>query len=224
MSTPTLSRPINQTESALAGYEVIVGVAGGIAAYKVCSVVSGLVQRQAGVTVAMTESATRFVGPLTFQTLSARPVLTSLWTAETAHDAQHIHLTETADLFLVAPATANLIGKIAAGIADDLVSTLVLSTACPVVLAPSMNTRMFENPIVQRNIRQLEELGYEMIAPESGWLACRTVGAGRLAEPDRIVNTLVSHLTRQAPKREGAEHTDPHRSASTPTPPRSPSR
>jgi len=189
-----------KSETKLAGYEVIVGVAGGIAAYKVCHVVSRLAQQGAGVTVAMTESATRFVGPLTFQTLSARRVLTSLWTAESHYDAQHIRLTDAADLFLIAPATANVIGKIAGGIADDLLTTLVMSAACPVLLAPSMNTRMYGNPVVQGNLERLEALGYEMIAPGEGWLACRTVGRGRMAEPDEIVSAVTARLTAGAPR------------------------
>src|SRR5690606_34751025 len=168
----------------LAGYEVVVGVGGGIAAYKVCTVVSRLVQRGCGVTVAMTEAGTQFVGPLTFQALTGRQVFTTQWRTEGYYDQQHLRLTESADLFLVAPATADLIGKFAAGIGDDLVTTLMLGRDCPALLAPAMNTRMWENPIVQRNIRTLHELDYGFIDPEEGWLACRTVGAGRLAEPE----------------------------------------
>ena len=199
-----MSNPTAKPDPSLAGYEVIVGVSGSIAAYKVGSVVSSLVQQGAGVTVAMTESATRFVGPLTFQSLSGRRVITSLWSSDDHLDAQHIRLTETADLFLIAPATANLIGKIAAGIADDVPTTLVLSAACPVVLAPAMNTRMYENPIVQRNVKTLSDLGYALIEPAEGWLACRTVGAGRMAEPETILEAVAGRLSQQPPKRSSA--------------------
>ncbi len=193
--------PTTEPDSRLDGYEVLVGVAGGIAAYKVASVVSALVQRGAGVTVAMTRAARRFVGPLTFQALCDRPVLQSLWEPAAHGDADHIRITEQADLFLIAPATANLIGKIAAGIADDLVTTLVMSADSPVMLAPSMNTRMYENPIVQANLARLEEIGYAMLAPEEGWLACRSVGKGRMADPAAIVDAVAARLTAAPPKR-----------------------
>jgi len=173
---------------------VVVAVCGGIAAYKVCSVVSALVQRGAGVTVAMTKAATRFVGPLTFQSLTGRQVFRSLWSAGSCYDPQHIRLTERADLFLIAPATANIIGKIAAGIADDLVSTLVMTADSPVLLAPTMNSRMWQNPIVQANVRRLREAGYQFVEPESGWLACRTVGPGRMAEPETILAAVIDRL------------------------------
>jgi phosphopantothenoylcysteine decarboxylase/phosphopantothenate--cysteine ligase len=171
----------------LAGYEVVVGVGAGIAAYKVCQVVSRLVQRGCGVTVAMTQNATHFVGPLTFQALTARPVFTTIWEVPGYSDQQHLRLTETADLFLVAPATADLIGKFAHGIADDLVTTLMIGRDCPALLAPAMNTRMWENPVVQRNLAVLREDGYQFIEPQEGWLACRTIGAGRMAEPETIL-------------------------------------
>lgn len=184
----------------LAGYEVVVGVGGGIAAYKVCTLVSRLVQRGCGVTVAMTENAVRFVGPLTFQALSARPVFTTLWEIPGYSDQQHIRLTETADLFVVAPATANLIGKFACGIADDLVSTLMLSRDCPALLAPAMNTRMWNNPIVQRNLTTLREADLSFVDPEEGWLACRAVGAGRMAEAETILTQVANLLTVTPPR------------------------
>jgi len=203
LSNPTANPDPSQAPGpSLAGYEVIVGVSGGIAAYKVCTVVSSLVQRGAGVTVAMTESATRFVGPLTFQSLTGRRVITSLWSSDAYHDAQHIRLTEAADLFLLAPATANLIGKIAGGIADDVVTTMVMSADCPVLVAPTMNTRMYENPIVRRNLKTLGDLGYVLLGPAEGWLACRTVGAGRMAEPETIVDAMAERLAKASPKRE----------------------
>ena len=188
------------TPTDLQGYEVVVAVCGGIAAYKVCTVVSRLAQRGAGVTVVMTEAATKFVTPLTFESLTLRRVFTSAWESEGYHDPQHLRLTEGADLFLVAPCTANMIGKIAHGIADDLVSTMVMSTDCPVLLAPAMNTRMWNNPIVQGNVKTLAKAGYEIIPPAEGWLACRTVGAGRLPEPEQLINAVTSRLKSRRPR------------------------
>ena len=185
----------------LCGYEVVVAVCGGIAAYKVCYLVSALVQRGASVTVAMTEAATRFVGATTFAALSGKPVLTSLWTPQASADPQHVRLTEALDLLLVAPATYNVIGKIAGGIADDAVSTLISAANGPVLLAPAMNARMWENPILQANIRKLTELGYRVIGPGEGWLACGTIGPGRMAEPDEIVQALVEQLKSAPPKK-----------------------
>lgn len=187
-------------EARLAGYEVVVGVCGGIAAYKVGHVVSRLVQRGAGVTTAMTEAATRFVGPLTFKSLTGRPVLVDLWTTPNAGDSQHIRVTERADLFVIAPATANMIGKIAAGIADDVVSTLVLSVDSPLVLAPSMNERMWSNQVVQGNVSRVREFGVHIVEPVAGWLACGTVGQGRMAEPDDIVSAAIRLLQANLPK------------------------
>lgn len=193
--------PPDPTPLDLSGYETLICVCGGIAAYKVAGIVSDLAQRGAGVTVAMTAAARRFVTPLTFQALSGRGVLTSLWRAPTPHDVQHIAASEHADLLLVAPATANIIGKIAAGLADDLVSTLVISAACPVVLAPAMNNRMWENAMVQRNIRLLQENGVEIVGPGEGWLACRSVGLGRMAEPQTILDTVTTRLKARPPRR-----------------------
>jgi len=184
----------------LAGYEVVVAVCGGISAYKVAQAVSTLVQRGAGVTAAMTRSARKFVGPTTFGALTGRPVLTNLWASEAYYDPQHVRLTEALDALLIAPATYNVIGKVAAGIADDLVTTLVAAAACPVILAPAMNTRMWENPICLANVRRLTELGYTFVPPGQGWLACRTVGAGRMAEAGEIIEVVVAQLRKAGPK------------------------
>lgn len=135
----------------------------------------------------MTEAAQRFVTPLTFQTLSARPVLTTLWEPILSDDPQHIELTEAADLFLIAPATADTIAKIAHGIADNVVSTLASAAACPILFAPAMNNRMWENPANQANIARLREWGRHFVGPDSGWLACRSIGPGRMAEPEQIL-------------------------------------
>lgn len=180
------------TAIALKGREIVVGVCGGIAAYKVADVVSKLVQLGAGVTVAMTAEAQKFVAPLTFEALSGRPVRTDTFDLVDTADPQHIALTERADVMLIAPATANIIAKTACGICDDLVSLLISAAACPVVFAPAMNNRMWENPIAKENVAKLHDLGYRFIGPDAGWLACRNVGPGRLAEPQAIVDELVS--------------------------------
>lgn len=184
----------------LEGYEVLVAVCGGISAYKVCYVVSNLVQRGAGVTVAMTAAAREFVGAVTFQALSGRHVLTGMWSAEDVAGVQHIERTNQADLLLVAPATANMIGKIAGGIADDLVSTMVMSADSPVMLAPAMNDRMWRNPAVQRNVDLLRERGNTIIGPAEGWLACRSAGPGRMVEPDEIVDAVAAAIKKTVPK------------------------
>ena len=193
--------PNEQTSHAvrsdLDGYEIVVGICGGIAVYKVCSVVSELVQRGAGVTCVMTRSATKFVRPLTFEALTGRAVLTSLWKPQHSYDPQHIKLTDAADLFVVAPATANIIAKTANGIADDLLSTLLTSVNCPVLLAPAMNDRMWANPAVTANVARVKEFGYHLVGPGEGWLACRSIGKGRLEEPPTIVEAIVDLLPDQ---------------------------
>jgi len=183
------------TGQVLAGREVIVAVCGGIAAYKVADLVSKLVQCGAGVTVVMTESATKFVTPLTFQTLSGRMVRTSTWDLPDSSDVQHIDLTEKADLMVVAPATANIIAKAATGICDELVSTMINAAACPVVFCPAMNNLMWTNPITQENVQKLTRLGYRFIGPEEGWLACRNTGLGRMSEAGSILEAVTQILT-----------------------------
>ncbi len=184
----------------LEGYELVVGVGGGIAAYKVCMAVSRLVQRGCGVTVAITEAGTKFVTPLTFQALTQRQVFTSLWATDGYYHPQHLSLSEVADLMLIAPCTANLMGKFAGGIADDLVTTLVLGRDCPVLLAPAMNTRMWENPAVRRNLDVLRDDGFAMVEPEAGWLACRTVGRGRMAEAETLIEATAAELRKHPPR------------------------
>jgi phosphopantothenoylcysteine decarboxylase/phosphopantothenate--cysteine ligase len=179
----------------LAGREVLVAVCGGIAAFKTAAVVSALVQRGCGVSVAMTAAAQRFVAPLTFEALSGRRVHVNLWDASDEADPQHLHLTEDADLVVVAPATANILGKMALGLADDLVSTLLVAAVGPILIAPAMNTRMWENAAVQRNVELLRACGHSFVGPGSGWMACRTVGVGRMAEPDEIVARAAELLT-----------------------------
>lgn len=183
-----------------AGRCVLVGVTGGIAAYKACTVVSRLAQGGAQVTVAMTEAAARFVTPLTFQALSARPVYTSQWEHIESKDPQHISLASAADLAVVAPCTMDCLAKLATGRTDDVVC-LILSAIdrarTPVLLAPSMNAAMWAQPSTQRNVQILREDGFAFIGPDEGWQACRTVGAGRMSEPEAILSALASALMRR---------------------------
>ena len=194
--------------SQLKGRELVIGVCGGIAAYKVADVVSKLVQLGAGITVAMTPEAQKFVTPLTFEALSGRPVRTGTFDLIESSDPQHISLTERADLMLVAPATNNIIAKVAHGLCDDLVSLLVCAAACPVVFAPAMNSRMWGHPVAQENMAKLSQLGYRFLGPDAGWLACRNVGAGRLLESQQIVAELTRMLTEPGamPPRIGHDH------------------
>ncbi|MDU4933932.1 MAG: bifunctional phosphopantothenoylcysteine decarboxylase/phosphopantothenate--cysteine ligase CoaBC [Peptostreptococcaceae bacterium] len=176
---------------------VVIGVSGGIAVYKVCDVVSRLKKLGANVHVIMTKSATEFVAPLTFQSLSQNYVVSDMFEEPKTWDVEHISLAKKADVFLIAPATANVIGKIACGISDDMLSTTVMATKGKVLIAPAMNTNMYENPIVQRNIDTLKALNYDFIEPESGRLACGDMGKGKLASPENIVEAVVSTLTKK---------------------------
>ena len=196
MSTSSSTPPHGEAQpQTLKGREVIVAVCGGIAAYKVAEVVSRLVQLGAGVTVAMTAEAQRFVTPLTFEALSGRKVRTSTFDLVDSGDTQHVKLTERADLMLVAPATNNIIAKVAHGLCDELVSLMICAAACPVVFAPAMNHRMWDHPVAQENVAKLAGLGYRFIGPDAGWLACRTLGTGRLSEPQTIVDEVARLLT-----------------------------
>jgi phosphopantothenoylcysteine decarboxylase/phosphopantothenate--cysteine ligase len=187
----------------LSGYEVLLCVTGGIACYKSADLASSLVQAGAGVTVAMTAAARRFVAALTFQTLTGRQVYASLWQRSAEFRSEHIALTELADLMIVAPATANILAKFAAGLADDLVSTLALSAtgSCPILLAPAMNTRMWEAPAVQANLKKLQGWGYHVVGPAEGRLACGTEGPGRMSEPDDILAAAVKLLLQNPPRK-----------------------
>ncbi len=185
---------------ALAGRSIIVGITGGIAVYKVCTLVSRLAQAGAKVTVAMTEAATHFVTPLTFQALSGRPVYTSAWEHIESQDPQHISLARSADLAIVAPATMDSLAKLAAGTTDDIV-TLLLSaidrTKTPVLLSPSMNEAMWNQPSTQRNLKTLRADGFQVIEPGTGWQACRTVGPGRLPEPEQLLDLVREVLAKR---------------------------
>jgi phosphopantothenoylcysteine decarboxylase/phosphopantothenate--cysteine ligase len=170
----------------MTGREMLIGVTGGISAYKTAALVSQLVQAGAGVTVVMTESAQRFVGPATFAALTGRPVHTHIFDEAAFPLGAHITLAERADLLCVAPATANLLAKAAHGFADDLLSTLLLSFAGPVILVPAMNCQMWAKPAVARNVAQLRADGMHFVDPEEGWLSCRTQGVGRMAAPEKV--------------------------------------
>lgn len=174
------------TDHSVSGKNIILGITGGIAAYKAAELCSLLVKHGADVHVVMTEHATRFVGPATFRALTGRQVITSMWDEPREYEIAHVSLPDKADLMMIVPATANIIGKIASGIADDMLSTMVTATTAPVLLAPAMNCRMWDNPIIQSNVTLLESLGYEFVYPEGGRLACGTVGVGRLASTAAI--------------------------------------
>ena len=183
--------------SSLAGRHVLVGVCGGIAAYKVASVVSGLVQRNATVDVAMTASATRFVTPLTFQALSGRPVFTDQWDQLDHADPQHIRFADRLDAALVAPCSMNTVARLTGGFADDAVTTILSAvdrTRVPVLLAPSMNSVMWSQPATARNLELLRQDGFTVLEPEDGWQACRRTGPGRLPEPETLLARLESAM------------------------------
>jgi phosphopantothenoylcysteine decarboxylase/phosphopantothenate--cysteine ligase len=171
------------------GREIVVGVSGGIAAYKTAALVSQLVQAGAGVTVVLSSSAREFIGPATFAALTGRRVVENSFD-EAFPLGPHIELARRGNLLCVAPATANLLAKAATGLADDLLSTLMLSFTGPVLLAPAMNNEMWEKPAVQRNVQQLRKDGVHFVDPQEGWLSCRVRGVGRMAEPADIFRAI----------------------------------
>jgi len=176
---------------------IIVGLCGGIACYKIATVVSRLVQRGATVTCAMTESAKKFVAPLTFESLSARPVYTTVWDHVDSRDPQHIRLARDADLMLIAPATMSMVARLAQGFADDpvsLIASAIDPRKTPILLAPSMNSVMLAQHSTQRNLNLLREAGFRIIEPGSGWQACRTEGPGRLPEPEELLRAIEGAL------------------------------
>ena len=174
---------------------IILGVSGGIAAYKSVELLRLLVKQGANVRVMMTKNAQWFVGPLTFEALSGQPVCTDLFERNDDASIRHIQWAEAADAVVIAPATANIIGKLSCGIADDALSTFMLAVTCPVIVCPSMNTHMFESRAVQRNLEILRADGHFIIDPESGTLACGTTGPGRLPEPEDIVDRIANYLS-----------------------------
>ncbi|MBS4957541.1 MAG: bifunctional phosphopantothenoylcysteine decarboxylase/phosphopantothenate--cysteine ligase CoaBC [Clostridium sp.] len=175
---------------------VVIGVTGGIAVYKALDVISALRKKDIEVHVIMTESASKFVNPLTFQSISQNMVVTDMFAEPKAWEIQHISLAQKADLMLIAPATANIIGKVANGIADDMLSTTIMAAAkAKIIFAPAMNTHMYQNRIVQGNIEKLKAYGYEFIEPASGRLACGDIGIGKLADVNTIVERVLSELS-----------------------------
>ena len=179
---------------------VVLGVTGGIAVYKALDIVSRFKKLNINVDVIMTKSATEFVNPLSFQTLSQNKVVYDMFERVTNYDVEHISLAKKADVFLIAPATANFIGKLANGIADDMLTTTVMATNKKVVIAPAMNTNMYENKIVQNNIKKLKELGYYFIEPQTGILACKDIGKGKLETPEKIVDETLKILNKDENK------------------------
>lgn len=173
---------------------VVIGVTGGIAVYKALDVISLLRKSNVNVKVIMTKSATEFVSPLTFQSISQNIVTCNMFDEPKAWEIQHISLAKEADVFLVAPATANIIGKVANGIADDMLSTTIMATKAKVIFAPAMNTNMYENPIVKENIKKLKSLGYDFVEPASGRLACGDTGKGKLQDPKVIYEKVMMEL------------------------------
>ncbi len=176
---------------------ILLGVTGGIAAYKSLELVRLLTKQNAVVNVVMTEHAEKFIGKMSFQALSGNPVLADTFDLASGVEIKHISLPDDASLAVVAPATANFIGKVAHGIADDLLTTMMLAMTKPVLIAPSMNVHMYENRIVRDNIARLKQYGYHFIEPNEGWLACGYEGKGRLAEPDQIVEEIELLLTKK---------------------------
>lgn len=176
---------------------VVLGVTGGIAAYKMAHVASALRKTGAEVHVVMTENATKFITPLTFESLTGQSCVTDAFSRETPWEITHISLAQKADLILIAPATANIIAKLAHGIADDMLTTVVLAAKCKKIVAPAMNTAMLENPVTQDNLRTLEGYGFEIIQPASGLLACRDVGPGKLPEPEVLLDHVARELARK---------------------------
>jgi phosphopantothenoylcysteine decarboxylase/phosphopantothenate--cysteine ligase len=179
----------------LSGKRILLGVSGGIAAYKAVEVLRKLIEQGAEVRVVMTRNAARFVAPLTFSALSGSPVLTDEFSDAAWGPMGHIAVTDGLDIALVVPATANIIGKAAAGIADDALSTALVAAECPVIIAPAMNDRMYRNAVLQRNIDSLKAVGIRFVEPESGALACGSIGQGRLASPERILQEIAIALT-----------------------------
>jgi phosphopantothenoylcysteine synthetase/decarboxylase len=180
---------------------IVLGVTGSIAAFKAAQLASDLRKRGHDVRVVLTEAAQRFVTALTFRTLTGNPVHTDLWSEGEENKAEHLAAVEEADLMVIAPASADFIGRAAAGIANDMLSATLLAARCPVLMAPAMNYRMWENPIVQRNVKTLREFGYEIVHPEEGWLAEGYSGIGRLASVEALIARIDAALARRGARR-----------------------
>ena len=178
----------------LKGKTVVLGVTGSIAAYKIANLASALVKLHADVNVIMTKNATNFINPITFETLTGNKCLVDTFDRNFEFNVEHVALAKRADIFMVAPASANVIGKIAGGIADDMLTTTIMAAKCPKLRSAAMNTNMFENPIVQDNLKKLENYGYEIISPASGYLACGDTGAGKMPEPETLLQYIIKTI------------------------------
>ena len=181
----------------LKGKTVVLGVTGSIAAYKIANLASALVKLHADVNVIMTKNATNFITPITFETLTGNKCLIDTFDRNFQFNVEHVALAKRADIFMVAPASANVIGKIAHGIADDMLTTTIMASKCPKLISPAMNTNMFENPILQDNLKILEKYGYEIINPASGYLACGDTGAGKMPEPEPLLKYILRTIARE---------------------------
>lgn len=173
---------------------VVLGVTGSIAAYKIANLASSLVKKGADVHVIMTKNATNFINPITFESLTGNKCLVDTFDRNFEFSVEHVSLAKMADVFMVAPASANVIGKIAGGIADDMLTTTIMACKCHKIISPAMNTNMFENPIVQNNIQKLKDYGYEIIEPASGYLACGDTGAGKMPEPVVLESYIMKEI------------------------------
>ena len=178
----------------LKGKTILLGVTGGIAAYKAAALASALVKLNASVEVVMTKNATQFIAPLTFEELTGRRVMVDTFDRNFQHQVEHISLAQRTDLMIIAPATANVCAKLAHGLADDMLTTTALACRCPKLIAPAMNTNMFENPVTQDNLNLLRRYGWEIIEPASGRLACGAVGTGKLPEPEELVQHILRRV------------------------------
>ncbi|WP_298867740.1 bifunctional phosphopantothenoylcysteine decarboxylase/phosphopantothenate--cysteine ligase CoaBC [uncultured Gimesia sp.] len=177
------------------GREILLGVSGGIAAYKTADLTSKLVQQGAAVSVVMTQAAQKFIGATTFEALTGRPVYQGVFSPQEHFQGEHIGLARRAELFVIAPATANVIAQMAHGFAQDLLSTLTLTCTAPILIAPAMNADMWAKPAVQRNLAQLKEDGIQIVEPGEGWLSCGITGKGRMAEPAEILSRMKEILS-----------------------------
>lgn len=181
----------------LEGKTVVLGVTGSIAAYKIASLASALVKLRADVTVIMTQNATNFINPITFETLTGNKCLVDTFDRNFQYSVEHVSLAKKADIFMVAPASANVVGKIANGIADDMLTTTIMACKCPKLISPAMNTNMYENPILQDNLKKLEGYGYEIIDPACGYLACGDTGAGKMPEPEVLLQYILKTISHE---------------------------
>ena len=181
---------------------IIYGVTGSIAAFKAAEIVSRLKSQGFDITVVMTKAAQKFINPLTFRTLSGNKVITDIFVEDNVYDPQHIFLADKADMVVIAPATANIIGKLASGVADDALTCAVMATNSPLLIAPAMDDRMYLNPITQKNIKALQEVGYKFIGPEKGRLASGRIGVGRMANVELIIQSIFDEFENASDQRQ----------------------